>query len=190
MNRDLSRLVEDADLGRCMRQLLEMGLSLPGSVRIDVAHLAYGAALSGLSVLALEAVTLRLMRGEYDRHLTFLPNPPELAALVRERQLAMRNDLRRLEETRRALVDLRHMRQAPQKTEAEKARVRALVRRATSELRVHQPTEDQHIGGRMLAQNRFVEGVQRIAGTDPIGDPTLVDVQESRHPGSDCGGAD
>jgi hypothetical protein len=83
----------------------------------------YGYALSELSAGALQKVTERLIKGQIERASYWsIPIPPELAAMVREEERALRNDLRRLMDTHDTLEDIA-VHQRP-KDDAAKARVR------------------------------------------------------------------
>jgi len=87
----------DEGAAKAIRTLRTGGLGLPNSIKPEDVNTVYSYALSGLSSEALTTVCKKLVRGEYDiDRKSFIPLPPELAAMVRAEQRLISDDLSRL----------------------------------------------------------------------------------------------
>ena len=125
----------DAVALRCLEMLLTAGFVFPSSIDPEQAAKVYGFALSRVPAVGIDSATKKLIRGEYERdgH-RYLPLPPEWAALARKEAEKIREDRMRAIE-RRDAYHLANERAKPVDPAA-KARVRALVARATAALTV------------------------------------------------------
>ena len=90
----LSPLV-DANVAEAIKSLLAAGLALPTAMNPDQAPAVYGFALKGSSIHGLKRSVAKIIRGEYKIHKAFIPNPPELATLVRAETQSIVDDLGR-----------------------------------------------------------------------------------------------
>lgn len=144
LNREISVLtdklapINDDQAGVAFRRLLMTGLSLPASMDAAKAPGIYAFALRGISHDGLHRAVEKVIRGEYDNiSRSFMPTPPELAALAREEAKVIVADLIRLKDRRESIT--------PQKVEVDRspevmARVKALRKKALQELQAAKVT--------------------------------------------------
>lgn len=108
---------------KAIRTLRTGGMGLPSTIKAEDVNKVYSYALSGLSSEALTIACKKLVRGEYDiERKSFIPLPPELAAMVRAEQRLISDDLARA----RATLDSLKPAPVEQRSPEAQARVRAL----------------------------------------------------------------
>lgn len=154
LDRQISALTEKLapvhqdHISEAVASMLKAGMSLPSNMDPSEAPAVYGFAMNGASVGGVKRAVVKLIRGEYDlRNRSFIPSPPELAALARDETRIFVADRARLRETMQSLTERPEPR-SPEMT----ARAKELVAhwRASEEARKaetalpHQPmTEDR-----------------------------------------------
>lgn len=98
------RPVDDDFIAAEIRPLLEI-LPFPSSMNPAAAPAAYAFALKGVSRHGLRIAVRKVIRGEYDKlNRSFMPSPPELAALARREIGTTVDDLVRAKEIRAAMT--------------------------------------------------------------------------------------
>lgn len=86
------------EVARCINALLDAGLMIPSAVSENDAIDLYREALSATPIDGLRKAFIKLKRGGYSKHVTFLPNPSELAALANAEAESLRADRARMSE--------------------------------------------------------------------------------------------
>jgi len=108
---------------KAIRTLRTGGMGLPSTIKAEDVNKVYSYALSGLSSEALTIACKKLVRGEYDiDRKSFIPLPPELAAMVRAEQRLISDDLARA----RATLDSMKPEPVVERSPEAQARVKAL----------------------------------------------------------------
>jgi hypothetical protein len=110
-------------VAKALRTLQTGGLALSANIKAKDMNTVYSYALSGLSSEALTIACKKLVRGEYDiERKSFIPLPPELAAMVRAEQRLISDDLARA----RATLDSLQPAPVVERSPEAQARVKAL----------------------------------------------------------------
>lgn len=89
------------EVAKCINALLEAGLMIPLAVSENEATDLYREALAATPIEGLRKAFIKLKRGGYAKHVTFLPNPSELAALANAEAESLRADRARISERAR-----------------------------------------------------------------------------------------
>lgn len=97
----------DTEIFMAVRTLMAAGLALPSGMQQDKAPEIYAHAMSGISVYGIHRATEKLLRGEYDINRSFVPTPPELAAICRAETRVIRDDRARLQDRLATLESLK-----------------------------------------------------------------------------------
>lgn len=100
------RPVDDDTIAKALRMMMGAGLPLETSIDPAMAVDVYAVALEGIGREGVERATKRVIRGEYEINRSFLPKPPEFAALARKEARAIGEDLARLRESKETLEDV------------------------------------------------------------------------------------
>lgn len=118
------------EVARCINALLDAGLMIPSAVSETEAIDLYREALSATPIDGLRKAFIKLKRGGYSKHVTFLPNPSELAALANAEAESLLADRARISERMRtarenAALGVKTGKHKLLKNVAEDARLRA-----------------------------------------------------------------
>jgi hypothetical protein len=89
------------EVAKCINALLEAGLMIPSAVSENEAIDLYRDALAATPIEGLRKAFIKLKRGGYAKHVAFLPNPSELAALANAEAESLRADRARISERAR-----------------------------------------------------------------------------------------
>ncbi|MDP9590605.1 UNVERIFIED_ORG: hypothetical protein J2W19_003169 [Shinella zoogloeoides] len=89
------------EVAKCINAFLEAGLMIPSAVSENEAIDLYRDALAATPIEGLRKAFIKLKRGGYAKHVTFLPNPSELAALANAEAESLRADRARISERAR-----------------------------------------------------------------------------------------
>lgn len=89
------------EVAKCINALLDAGLMIPSAVSENEAIDLYRDALVETPIEGLRKAFLKLKRGGYSKHVAFLPNPSELAALANAEADSLRADRARISERAR-----------------------------------------------------------------------------------------
>lgn len=89
------------EVAKCINALLDAGLMIPSAVSENEAIDLYRDALAATPIEGLRKAFIKLKRGGYAKHVTFLPNPSELAALANAEAESLRADRARISERAR-----------------------------------------------------------------------------------------
>jgi len=119
----LSPVSEDR-VTKSVRSLLAAGIALPAGMNADKAPDIYAFALAGIASQGVAKVTEKLIRGEYDIHLGFIPKPPEFASLARKESQKLVDDIARLRAKKNAIEEAEKLHE--KSTPEQKARIREL----------------------------------------------------------------
>lgn len=123
---DRLKKCSNEDISKFLKSLTAAGFALTNGISLNMAIEVYAYALEDLSKYAINTVTRKLIRGEYEDTRPFIPSPPEFASLVRREMASLHDDLADLR-LRQASIDSSKQMQGRVKTEEEKARVRAMI---------------------------------------------------------------
>lgn len=118
------------EVAKCINALLDAGLMIPSAVSENEAIDLYRDALAETPIEGLRKAFLKLKRGGYSKHVAFLPNPSELAALANAEAESLRSDRARISERARlvrenAALGIKTGKHKMLKNVAEDARMRA-----------------------------------------------------------------
>lgn len=118
------------EVAKCINALLDAGLMIPSAVSENEAIDLYREALAATPIEGLRKAFIKLKRGGYSKHLAFLPNPSELAALANSEAESLRADRARMSERARlvrenAALGIKTGKHKLLKNVAEDARMRA-----------------------------------------------------------------
>lgn len=118
------------EVAKCINALLDAGLMIPSAVSENEAIDLYRDALSATPIEGLRRTFSKLKRGGYSKHLAFLPNPSEMAALANAEAQSLREDRARISERAKmvrenAQMKVRAGKHAPLKDIVTNARLRA-----------------------------------------------------------------
>lgn len=89
------------EVAKCINALLDAGLMIPTAVSENEAIDLYRDALAETPIEGLRKAFIKLKRGGYSKHVAFLPNPSELAALANAEAESLRADRARYSERAR-----------------------------------------------------------------------------------------
>lgn len=89
------------EVAKCINALLDAGLMIPSAVSENEAIDLYRDALAETPIEGLRKAFLKLKRGGYSKHVAFLPNPSEMAALANAEAELFRADRARYSERAR-----------------------------------------------------------------------------------------
>lgn len=91
------------EVAKCINALLDAGLMIPSAVSENEAIDLYRDALAETPIEGLRKAFIKLKRGGYSKHVAFLPNPSELAALANAESESLRADRARFSERARTV---------------------------------------------------------------------------------------
>ncbi|OJF97594.1 hypothetical protein AX760_16660 [Pararhizobium antarcticum] len=117
-------------MAKCINGLLDAGLMIPIAVSETDAIDLYREALSETPIEGLRKMFFKMKRGGYSKHLAFLPNPSEMAAIANSEAQSLREDRGRISERARMVRENAQMktmagRHAPLKDIVTSATIRA-----------------------------------------------------------------
>lgn len=91
------------EVAKCINALLDAGFMVPASVNEAEAIDLYRDALSATAIAGLRKAFVKLKRGEYANHRSFMPTPAEMAALANAEARGLREDRARASELARTV---------------------------------------------------------------------------------------
>ncbi len=123
LNEKLAPVTSD-HIAKALVMFLGNGLVYSPGIDAERAADIYAIAMRGIPVHGVRIATGKIIRGEYEINRSFIPKPPEFAAMARLESKMVRDDLVRLRETRATLAESAAPREKT--NEEQMARIRSL----------------------------------------------------------------